>query len=137
MVALAILYKKLARDIRASKWQFTAIVLLVVVGMIFFVGLYSSFQNLWRSVEGPYEALNFADFTVKVYGAPSNVIEEIKQINNVKAAEGRLNIEVPISMINMGNEFSTGRVITLPRDRRPTVNDVQVVEGAHFSSNSG
>src|SRR3972149_2076246 len=136
MVTLAILYKKLARDIRASKWQFTAIVLLAVVGMIFFVGLYSSFQNLWRSIEGPYETLNLADFTVKVYGAPLSVIEEIKRINNIKAVEGRLNIEVPIFKVGMEDEFFTGRVITLPRDRRPTVNDVQVVEGAYFSSNS-
>ena len=136
MVTLAILYKKLARDIRASKWQFTAIVLLAVVGMIFFVGLYSSFQNLWRSIEGPYETLNLADFTVKVYGAPLSVIEEIKRINNIKAVEGRLNIEVPIFKVGMEDEFFTGRVITLPRERRPTVNDVQVVEGAYFSSNS-
>jgi len=133
---MTILYKKLARDIRASKWQFIAIVMLAVIGMIFFVGLYSSFQNLWQSIEAPYEALNFADFTVKIYGAPSSIIEEIKRINNIKAVEGRLNIEVPISRVGMENEFFTGRVITLPHDRRPTVNDVQVLEGGYFSSKS-
>ena len=51
MVKLPVLLKKLARDIKASRWQFISIVLLVVVGMIFFVGLYSSFQNLRRPVE--------------------------------------------------------------------------------------
>src|SRR3990170_5186797 len=104
--------------------------------MIFFVGLYSSFQNLWRSIDGPYETLNFADFTVKVYGAPPSVVEEIKLLDNVKAVEGRLNTEVPITMESMENQFLTGRVITLPSDRRPTVNDVQVINGAYFSSNA-
>ncbi len=133
---MSVLTKKLVRDIKASKWQFTAIIVLVIVGMIFFVGLYSSFQNLWRSVEGPYETLNFADFTVKVYGAPAEIVEEIERVDNIKAAEGRLNTELPIILESKQNEFLTGRMISLPDDRRAIVNDIQVVEGAYFSLNS-
>jgi len=137
MVTLTKLTRKLVRDIKASKWQFTGVVLLVVMGMIFFVGLISSFENLWNSVNGPYQTLNFADFTVRVYSAPANVTEEIKQIDGVKAVVGRVVTEVPMTMPTMENQFLTGRVITLPSDAHPLVNDVQIMEGSYFTLNSG
>src|SRR3990170_1863068 len=135
MVKLATLRKKLFRDVKASKWQFAALTLLVVIGLIFFVGLYSSFQNLWASINEPYQKLNFADFTVKVYSAPSSVVEEIRLMNGVKAVVGRVNEEVPLLLMGRENDFLTGRIISLPRDMRPAVNDVQVMEGSYFSPN--
>jgi len=130
---LTIISKKLFRDIKTTKWQFSALVLLVVIGMIFFVGLISSVQNLWKSVDEPYTSLSFADFSAKVYSAPANITEEIKAIDGVKAVAGRINIEVPMTMPSMENQFLTGRVITLPRDSHPLVNDVQVVTGNYFA----
>jgi putative ABC transport system permease protein len=135
MVKLSTLRKKLFRDVKASKWQFTALTLLVVIGLIFFVGLGSSFQNLWTSINEPYQKLNFADFTIKVYSAPSSVVEEIRLMNGVKAGVGRINEEVPLVLTVRDSEFLTGRIITLPRDMRPAVNDIQVMEGSYFSSN--
>src|SRR4030065_2025114 len=135
MVKLATLRKKLFRDVKASKWQFAALTLLVVIGLIFFAGLYSSFQNLWASINEPYQKLNFADFTVKVYSAPSSVIEEIRLMNGAKAVVGRVNEEVPLVLMGRENDFLTGRIISLPRDTRPAVSDVQVMEGSYFSPN--
>jgi putative ABC transport system permease protein len=133
MVAVTALTRKMRGDIRASKWQFTAIILLSVIGLMFFMGLYSSFQNLWSSVDGPYEDLGFADFTVKVYSAPTGAVDGVRNIAGVKAAVGRINVELPITMPDMENQFLTGRIITLPDSGRPAVDDVLVVEGAYFS----
>ena len=132
---MATLRKKLFRDVKASKWQFTAVTLLIVIGLIFFVGLYSSFQNLWVSIDKPYQELNFADFTIGVYSAPSSIVEEIRLIDGVKAIIGRINQEVPLVLTKEEGEFLTGRIITLPRDKRSAVNDVKVMEGNYFSPN--
>lgn len=133
---MTILSRKLLRDAKSAKWQFSALVLLVVIGMIFYVGLTSSVQNLWKSVDTPYTSLHFADFTVKVYGAPANITEEIMQTNGIASVVGRINMEVPMTMPSMQDQFLTGRIITLPRDSHPSVNDVQVVEGGYFAGTS-
>lgn len=127
--------KKLFRDVKAAKWQFTALVLLVVIGLIFYVGLISSVQNLWKSVDEPYASLNYADFSVKVYSAPANITEKIREIDGVSAVLGRVNIEVPMTMPSMENQFLTARMITLPRDSHASINDVQVLAGSYFAGN--
>src|SRR4030067_1632427 len=108
MVNLVTLYKTLFRDVKASKWQFTAVTLLIVIGLIFFVGLYSSFQNLWVSIDKPYQELNFADITIGVYSAHSSIVEEIRLINGVKAIIGRIKQEEPLDLTKEEGEFLIG-----------------------------
>jgi len=129
---LPLLLQKLLREIRAGRGQFIAITALILIGISFFVGLYTAFSNLRLSVRYPYETLNFADFTISVAGAPPTLVSKLRALGNVKAVEGRITWEMPVALPDMANEVVTGRFISLPLQGHAAVNDVLVVEGSYL-----
>ncbi|NIO38398.1 hypothetical protein GTO27_11965, partial [Candidatus Bathyarchaeota archaeon] len=81
----------------------------------------------------PYDELNFADFSVSFEPAPEdNVTKEIEFLQGVRDFEGRLILEIPIAFSTKTPEFISGRIISLPDNFRPSVNDVLVVDGNYF-----
>ncbi len=134
------LNKKLLRDLKSSKWQFLAAAMVVVLGVAFFGAYYMAFQNLGNSYQYTYDELNFMDFTVKLQEAPEGVVKEVEKVQGVKAAAGRINkdlgLHVP-GMPGMASKQVVVRVISLPADKRPTVNDVYVVKGSYFPKGAG
>jgi putative ABC transport system permease protein len=118
------------RDILARRYQFGALMLIVGLGIATYVCLSVAFGNIGRSYDRTYRETHFADFTVSVEGAPASVVNDVQALPNVERAEGRQVIDT--GLIAPGDRFVQARLIGVPTDRRPAVNDVVLESGRYF-----
>ncbi len=120
------------RDIMARRFQFGALAIIIALGIAIFVSMTVAFTNAERSYDRTYEATHFADFSVKVTQAPESVVEEVRQLANVEAVEGRVVMDTGLPVDE--NRLVQARLIGLPADRRAAVNDVIVESGRYFEA---
>jgi putative ABC transport system permease protein len=126
------LQRKLLRDLAASRGLFLAVASVIFLGVTFFGASFMAFQNLSGSYDFTYEELRFADFTVKVIEAPPEAVDSLKAVPGVSAVTGRLNTDIRLTFPADGPKSLLARVISLPADTRPAVNDVKVEEGSYL-----
>ncbi len=120
------------RDIMARRFQFGALAIIIVLGIAIFVSMTVAFNNAERSYDRTYEETRFADFTVEVTQAPESAVEEARQLPNVEAVEGRVVVDTGLRLDE--NRLVQARLIGVPADRRPAVNDVIVESGRYFET---
>jgi putative ABC transport system permease protein len=125
------LFLKNWRDIAVRKSQFAALIALVMLGIASYIATIAAYQNLFSSYQFVYEKLKFADITVKVRSAPKSIVDEVKSFPEVKEAQGRLIIDTGL-YLDEENQ-ATVRVIGIPPDKHPLVNDVYVEKGSYLS----
>ncbi len=133
------LQTKLLRDLAASKGLFLAVTLVIFLGVAFFGASFLAYRNLKSSYDYSYEALRFADFTVKTarqVDTPAQVLAEIDPIPGVEAVTGRLNAEFALTLPGGDGKKVMARVISLPSGSRAAVNDVKLEEGAYLEKGS-
>lgn len=128
------LHRKLLRDLSASKWLFVAVTAVIALGVAFFGASYLGYSNLKTSYDYTHDTLRFADFTVKVVQAPGDVVEELESLPGVDAVSARLNYDMALTLPGDEEKRVLARVISLPSDARPAVNDVKVEEGRYFEA---
>jgi putative ABC transport system permease protein len=102
----------------------------VALGIISFIATINAYKNLFTSYEFVYEKLNFADYTVKFEFAPQKILGKVKGIKGVSKAEGRLVFDTTLQIKR--DEFAQARLIGLPSDRHPKVNDIKIEKGSYF-----
>ncbi|MDR1329414.1 MAG: ABC transporter permease [Oscillospiraceae bacterium] len=83
------LFLKLLRDIKAAKGQYIAITLVVALGVAFYVGLASASSSVRANVDAFYEEQKLADLWAVFPSADDSVIEQIRALPDVLAADGR------------------------------------------------
>ena len=131
---------KTLRDIRRSRWQFLAVCIATALGVAIFIGSYGSFQNLRGSYNRTYERLYMADDWFQIEDAPQSVVDEVKALPGVAAAEGRLISDQPVVFPDQDTPRILTRLVSVPwtpsSPERPTVNDVSVVEGSYIQDDS-
>ncbi|MCX7614492.1 MAG: FtsX-like permease family protein [Clostridiales bacterium] len=126
-----ILNKKLLRDLWQSKGQFLSVLVIVTIGVMFYTGINSAFNNLNGASEKYYREYRLADLFVSLYRAPENVENKILSLPFVKTATGRIVKDVKL---DIDNETAAIRIITLPDDKKDVVNDIMIKSGRYFSS---
>jgi len=136
MVALPKLHRKLLRDLAASTAQFGAVVIIILVGIAAFVGSYEAYQNLDGSYERTYHQLRMADYWISVDYLPQRAAREMNDITGVQA-QGRIVGDVSIDLELETGEKVSGRVISLPPEGHPEINDVRIESGSYLSSSTG
>lgn len=125
-----ILFKNLIRDIKKSKGQFLSILIIITLGVMFYVGINTVFKNLVISSESYYGEYRLADLWLDFYKVPLSVKDKLKEINNIKMITGRI---VQDASINISGENATLRFITLPDIKEAIVNDITIASGRYFS----
>ncbi len=124
-----ILRRKLRRDLRRQRWQFVAVVLTIVLGVMLFAASYDSFLNLSASYEQTYERLAFADLTVS--GGDQESTGALAGANpDVEAVSQRIQADVPFQVDAAAKLI--GRIVGMPVDDQPAVNQVDVLEGTYL-----
>lgn len=88
-------------------------------------GLLSSLEETRRTY---YERYRFADIWAPVVRAPNSLIEDIRAIEGVRAAETRVRVPALFDMPAMA-EPATGEVYSLPDYGEPSVNQIHLVRG--------
>ena len=122
------LRKKMIRDIKQNLSQFITIFLMVFIGVMAYSGIESYMEGMKQTADNFYGDYNLQDLNVMGALSKEN-IDTIKQINNVKNAEGKLTLS---AVLEDNND------ITLSMNFIETneISKFYIVEGKEFNSNT-
>ncbi|RMG89779.1 MAG: ABC transporter permease [Chloroflexi bacterium] len=123
---------KSLRDLRNAWAQTLALIFIVALGIASYIALVSAYRDLGASYQHTYEQLKFADVTFAVQGAPALVATEIEQVSGVTAVAPRLVIDTGFERAD--GEQIRARIIGVPPDDQPAVNQVLVEDGRYLTS---
>ena len=121
------LNRKLLRTIQSTRGQFLALAIIIMLGMLIYIGMSTAYKNLAVSQQTFYTENNFADYNFQVVKAPAAVMKSVENVPGVIRATSR--IQQDVSIIKPGNERATGRLTgySLPLDRE--VNRLHILTG--------
>lgn len=125
---LPVLDRKLWRDFLAMRGQALAIGLVIASGVAIQLVMGGMLGSLDETRAAYYERTRFADIWAPVVRAPNALVEDIREIEGVAAAETRIAAPVLFDMPGMA-EPPTGTIFSLPRGRAPSVSDIYLVRG--------
>ena len=128
MVRIAPLDRKLLRDLVEMKGQALAIAAVVAAGVAMFVTYHSNFDSLRRTQAAYYERYRFADVFASLQRAPVRLEERIAAIPGVAQVDLRVVADVTLDVAGY-DEPATGRLISVPAEGRPRLNEVFLRRG--------
>ena len=120
--------RKLVRDLWAMKTQVVAIALVIAAGVavhLLGAGMLSSLKETRRAY---YEGYLFADVWAPAVRAPQALLDDIRRLDGVQAAETRIRMPALLDIPGM-DEPATGEVLSLPDAGEPAVNRLHMVRG--------
>jgi putative ABC transport system permease protein len=133
VAAMKKLNRMLFREIKGSKAQFIAAIIVVALGISMFTAALISYRNLKNSKDYYYEQYKFLDYYAAAKAIDMEGINKIKALEGVKSAEGRVSVDASTDMEEA--KRVTLRLISLPEGRRPEVNNIYVAKGNYLNSN--
>src|SRR5215510_8554473 len=125
---IAPLNRKLFRDLLAMKGQAIAIAMVVAAGVAVYVMYMATFTSLQRTQQAYYERQRFADVFASLKRAPLRVVNELAAIPDVSVVEPRVVATVTLDLTSF-NEPASARLVSIPVNRRPLVNDLYLRRG--------
>jgi putative ABC transport system permease protein len=127
---------KLWRDIRQQKWQFTALVVVILLGVLSYGGMMGMIDDVEASLDHTLDQLRFQDFVVTLEGtAPESVVQDVAGVDNVQAVTGRLVMDVGLD-ISEDNQ-ARARLVGMPTAAQPPVNQLYIQEGRYLQEGDG
>ena len=127
---MSVLGRKTLRDIRRTKGQFFAVLTMIILGVAILAAVYGAYANIRSSIDDTYEELNFADFVVAFQSAPESVGSDVGALDGVAEVDARLVLEVPVTFAGI-QEPVVGRLVSVPAEGHPPVNDVRIEKGRY------
>lgn len=126
--AIAVIDKKLLRDLWRLRTQVIAIAMVIASGVALLITALTSGEALKETTEAYYERYRFADVFASMKRAPETLVADIAAIQGVKQAESRI---VDIATIDIAGfaEPATARIVSLPDDGVPSLNQIALIAG--------
>lgn len=122
------LKKKMIRDIKNNFSQFVTIFLMVFIGVMAYSGIESYMEGMKKTANNFYGDYNLQDLNVMGTLSKDNV-ETIKEINDVKNAEGKLSIN---AVLDDNNDIT----ILMNFIETNDISKFYIVEGEKFDTNT-
>lgn len=122
------LSRKLLRDLWQIKGHLVAIVFVMASGIMTFVLSFGVVDSLELGRDTYYDRYEFADVWAGAKRVPDHVREQIQEIDGVTRFETRVTFGGTIQVDGM-EEPATGRIISLPDGREPTLNKLHLKSG--------
>ncbi|MBN2562826.1 MAG: ABC transporter permease [Phycisphaerae bacterium] len=130
---MAVLRRKLRRDLVGSTGTLITIVAIIAVGTGSFVGLRTAQLVLQASQADYYSDYRFADFWVDVKKAPLSAVEDVAKLPGIAKLETRVIFEVILDLPGVVKPL-TGRLISMPKTGfDKTINGICLIRGSGFS----
>jgi putative ABC transport system permease protein len=127
---------KLWRDIRQQKWQFTALVVVILLGVLSYGGMMGMIDDVEASLDHTLDELRFQDFVVTLEGtAPESTVQDVAGLDNIQAVTGRLVMDVGLD-ISEDNQ-ARARLVGMPTAAQPPVNQLYIQEGRYLQEGDG
>ena len=131
---MSALDRKLIRDCIHLRGQVIAISLVVACGVASFVAMRSTYNSLLTSQKSYYESYRFADIFVQLKRAPDSIAARVSEIPGVAKAEFRVVADVTLDVPGL-EEPAKGRIVSIPEQRIPMLNDLYLREGRYIEAN--
>ena len=122
------LRKKMIRDIKQNLSQFITIFLMVFIGVMAYSGIESYMEGMKQTANNFYTQNNLQDLNVMGALSKEN-IDTIKQIENVKNAEGKLNVS---TVLDNNNDIT----LSMNFIESNEISKFYIVEGKVFDANT-
>lgn len=122
------LERKLLRDVLHLRGQLIAVGLVVMCGIAMWVTMRGAYRSLVLSQSVYYAEYRFADVFAHCTRAPLSVARAIEQIPGVTAVQPRIVFDVTLDIAGLA-EPATGRLVSIPEEGRPRLNDVHIRQG--------
>jgi putative ABC transport system permease protein len=129
---MAILHRKLLRDLFHIRGQAIAIALVIACGVAAFVTMRSMYRSLLKSQEDYYARYRFTDVFADLKRAPLWVAERIRRIEGVRQVEPRVVMDVTLDVPGL-KEPAVGRLISVPAQHMPELNVLVLRQGRYIS----
>lgn len=128
MIRLHPLDRKLLRDLKRLRMQAIAVSGVLACGVALFVMATGMYDSLERARDTYYDSARMADIAASVVRAPDPVANELAALPGVNALEARV---TGIGLIDLEGKSDpvSARLLSLPPDRRPRVDDVLLRAG--------
>ncbi len=120
--------RKLLRDLMRMRAQAIAVAAVLACGVALFVMATGMYDSMDRARDRYYDSARMADLAVSVVRAPDPVARDLEAIPGINALETRVAGIGLLDLIGKSDPVSA-RLVSLPPDRRPRVNDVLLREG--------
>lgn len=124
------LFKDFIREVKCTKSRFISIVLIVALGVGFFIGVKAASPSMKYSANKFFEMNNFMDFRIiSEFGLKDDDIKAISQVQGVSQVMASYSTDL---LVNSKGKNSVVRVHGLPRyveSNEKPINEVNVVEG--------
>ena len=120
--------RKLLRDLWRTKAQAVAIMAVIGVGVLLLVMMDGLVNSLDQTRQAYYDRYKLADVFAPVKRAPSFILDEIAELDEVRAVEGRINGAALIDINGMVTPVRA-QAVSLPMFRAPRLNDYYLTEG--------
>ncbi|NJO66241.1 MAG: ABC transporter permease, partial [Leptolyngbyaceae cyanobacterium RM1_405_57] len=120
--------RKLLRDLGRLKGQAIAIALIVACGIACLVTMMSAYDSLQLTQQTYYDRYRFADVFVSLKRAPDSLAARIAEIPGVQQVQTRIVVNVNLDVPGL-NEPATGRLISIPEQQTPMLNDLFIRKG--------
>ena len=128
-----VLWQKTARDLWQHKGSVLALAAIVAVGVGVFAGMAALHLDLDEARRSYYADKRIAQFAIDLKRAPQWAVDFVRDDPRVSQARGRVQTSVLIDLPYRERPIP-GRVLSLPRERRPIVNDVLPRSGVWFQN---
>jgi putative ABC transport system permease protein len=138
--AMKILLLKTIRDLRASLAQSIALVVIVMLGVASYAASVAAYRDLGTSYQRTYDQLKLADVTFSVQSAPETVSNDIQKIDGVQAVDARLVVDTGMEWTQANGQMNgpiRARLIGIPVNQHPAVDDIFVLNGMYPQTNPG
>jgi putative ABC transport system permease protein len=127
---MRVLTRKLFRDLVHIRGQAVAIALVIGSGVALYVLMLSTFQSLSLTQRTYYSQYRFADVFASLKRAPLTLATEIAAIPGVADVDTRVVVDVTLDVPDVAAPV-TGRLISVPEDHRPVLNDIALQAGRY------
>ncbi|AAK78799.1 putative ABC transport system permease protein [Clostridium acetobutylicum] len=125
-------FKNLFKSISTTLSRFLSILIIIAVGVSFYVGVRASSPDMKMSADKYFNDSNFMDFKlISTLGLTDKDVKEVRKLSKVKAAKGSKSMD---AVIENGKDTIVLNVESLPK--KNGVNKVQVVRGRLPSKNT-
>lgn len=129
---LKIMQRKIFGDLRMHRGRFLAVWVVVAMGATFYGAFYPAGKSVLASVYATYDQLHYMDFQATFDPDSDSILDQIREIDGVTAAEGRLVVDSGIQLDPERKSLTTLRLVTVPDDGQPAVNFNDIPEGRNL-----
>ena len=127
---------KLWRDIRKQKWQFTSLILIILLGVLSYSSMMGMIDDVQASLNHTLGDLYFQDFVVTLEGtAPESLVQKVAGLDNVQAVTGRLVMDIGLDLGE--DSLVHARLIGMPTADQPPVNQLRLEQGRYLQQGDG